>query len=88
MYNDTNNEISRTNVMFNKKNKKTNPDTPTMCLYCENATVINDDDNVLCSIKGIVNKEYRCKKCVYDPLKRVPSPVPSMPKLSEDDALI
>ena len=56
-----------------KKNKKhTNPDTPKMCLYCENATIISDDDNVLCSIKGIVNKEYRCKKCIYDPLKRRP----------------
>ena len=72
-----------------KKNKKhTNPDTPKMCLYCENATIISDDDNVLCSLKGIVNKEYRCKKCIYDPLKRIPTPIPSMPKLSEDDILI
>ena len=75
-------------MMFKKKNTTENPDTPKICLYCENATVINDDDNVLCSVKGIVNKEYRCKKCAYDPLKRVPSKMPPIPKLSEEDILI
>ena len=71
-----------------RKKKKNNPDTPKMCIYCENATVINDDDNVLCSLHGIVNKEYKCKKFIYDPLKRVPKPTPPMPKLSEEDILI
>jgi hypothetical protein len=75
-------------MMFKKKKTAENPETPKMCLYCENATVINDDDNVLCSLKGIVKKEYRCKKCEYDPLKRIPSPMPPMPRLSEDAVLI
>ena len=75
-------------MMSNKNKKRSNPDTPKMCLYCENATVISDDDNVLCSLKGIVNKEYSCKKFIYDPLKRIPAPIPPLPKLSEDDVLI
>ncbi len=74
--------------MFKKKKKGSTPDTPKMCLYCENATVISDDDNVLCSLKGIVNKEYSCNKCIYDPLKRIPTPIPPMPKLSEEDIII
>lgn len=71
-----------------KKKRKDNPDTPRMCLYCEKATVINDDEHVLCSFHGIVNKEFKCKKFAYDPLKRVPKPMPPMPKLSEEDILI
>jgi hypothetical protein len=74
--------------MFKKKKKSDIKDTPSMCLYCENATAISDDDNILCSFKGIVNKEYKCKKFIYDPLKRVPSPMPPIHKLSEEDMII
>lgn len=73
---------------MSKKKKIDRPELPKACLYCENATIITDDENVLCSRYGIVNKEFRCKKFAYDPLKRVPRPIPPMPKLSEDDLLI
>ena len=88
VYNSHITTVSRKIAMVKKKKNAENPDTPRMCLYCENATVINDDYNVLCSLKGIVNKEYSCKKCVYDPLKRVPNHLPPMHRLSEEDALI
>lgn len=61
---------------------------PRMCQFCENATAISDDENILCSKHGIVNKAFRCKKYAYDPLKRVPKPLPPMPKLSEEDLLL
>ncbi len=75
--------------MFKKKNKKREaPETARACIYCENATVIADEENVLCSLHGIVNKEFCCRKFAYDPLKRVPRPMPPMPKLTEEDILI
>ena len=75
--------------MCKKKKKLTEKlEISKVCIYCENATVIADDENVLCSLRGIVNKEFCCKKFAYDPLKRVPRPMPPMPKLSEEDLLI
>lgn len=73
--------------MFGKKNKNT-PDLPRVCEFCEHAAIINDECNVLCDTKGIVNREYKCKKFSYDPLKRVPRTLPPLPKLSEEDLLL
>lgn len=73
--------------MFGKK-KKANPDLPRVCEFCEHASLITDESNVLCSLHGIVNREYRCKKYAYDPLKRVPRALPPLPKLSEEDLLL
>lgn len=71
------------------KNKKNSlPDLPRVCEFCECATLIHDDNNVLCSQKGIVNREYCCRKFIYDPLKRAPRTLPPLPKLSEDDLLL
>ena len=47
---------------------------PCVCEFCEYATPISDDDNVLCRHKGIVHREYHCRRFFYDPLKRVPKP--------------
>ncbi len=75
--------------MCKKKNKKTEKlEISKDCIYCEHATVIADEENILCSLRGIVNKEFCCKKFAYDPLKRVPRPMPPMPKLTEEDLLI
>ena len=70
------------------KNKSNNQDLPCVCEFCEHATTINDEFNVLCNHRGIVNKEYKCKKFVYDPLKRVPRPLPPLPKLTEEDLVL
>ena len=73
--------------MFGKK-ATNQPDLPRACEYCECATIIHDEDNVLCSRHGIVNRDYACRKFVYDPLKRVPRVLPPLPKLSEEDLLL
>lgn len=72
---------------MSSKNKNLTPDIPYVCQFCEHAALINDECNVLCEYKGIVNREYKCKKYVYDPLKRVPRTLPPIPKLSEDDVM-
>ena len=77
---------------MNKKKKDTgeaaDSDLPRVCQFCENASPLCDEDNVLCLRKGIVNKEYCCRRYAYDPLKRVPKPLPPFPKLSPDDLVL
>lgn len=70
-----------------KKKEKTICDLPCRCEFCEHAAIINDDDNILCDIKGIAEKCGKCKKYVYDPLKRIPKRLPDLPKLTEDDII-
>lgn len=44
------------------------------CAYCERAKKIALNEQVLCPSKGLVNADFYCKKFVYTPLKRTPSP--------------
>lgn len=68
--------------LFDKSNKKEfgDSDLPRICRFCEYATLISDEENVLCSKHGIVSVEYRCRKFSYDPLKRAPKIPPVLPK--------
>ena len=45
-----------------------------ICLYCEHAAPSYDRDVMCCDIKGIVKCGYKCRKFIYDPLKRIPRP--------------
>lgn len=56
-----------------------------MCVYCENATIINDDSRVLCIKRGIVPATYKCRKYSYDPLKRVPPRPLTLPPIEYID---
>lgn len=68
--------------LFNKSKKIElgDADLPRVCRFCERATLINDEENVLCSDKGIVLADFCCRKFSYDPLKREPKMPPPMPK--------
>ena len=67
--------------------KRGNNEHQRVCLFCENASVLNGDDNLLCKYKGIVSEDFVCRKYVYDPLKRIPMPKPSITPLSPDDII-
>ena len=41
------------------------------CSYCANGTQV-DDDQVLCIKRGVVFAYGKCRKFIYDPLKRAP----------------
>ena len=47
------------------------------CAYCEHAGEA-DGTTVLCKRKGSVPPESSCRAFRYDPLKRVPSPHPTL----------
>ncbi len=60
--------------------KNTEYEINEICLYCENSIPLMDgDDNVLCSKKGVVKEDHRCRKFSYDPLKRKPAPKINIP---------
>lgn len=41
------------------------------CTYCRYGTAL-DDEQVLCTKRGVVKTDRKCRKFAYDPLKRVP----------------
>lgn len=51
-------------MLFRKKIQRS-------CSYCEHATKI-DDEQVLCSKKGLRPSMAKCRKFSYDPCKRIP----------------
>ncbi len=54
--------------------KKRRRDLGCACAYCENASLLHDNDYVLCERFGVVSAGYSCRRFSYDPLKRVPMP--------------
>ena len=61
-------------MLFRKKIERS-------CSYCEYATKI-DDEQVLCSKKGLRAASAKCRKFSYDPCKRIPSK-PKAPDFSQ-----
>ena len=60
-----------------------NSDEAKLCEFCRFATEIKTTEDMLCAYKGVVDKEYSCRKFVYDPLKRVPRKLPELPTLED-----
>lgn len=55
------------------------------CEYCRKAIVFDGCDEIGCRRRGIVSPDDKCRRFVYDPLKRVPDP-PRSYKEKEFDA--
>ncbi len=58
--------------------KKTAEDNVKLCEFCRFAIEIPRSEQMLCEIRGVVGKEYCCRKFVYDPLKRIPHRPPEL----------
>jgi len=73
--------------MFGIRKRKNDEesDRPSVCRYCENASVLRCEDEMLCRIRGVVDAGYVCRKFRYDPLKRVPLPKRGLPGLDYVD---
>lgn len=66
-------------MLFRKKIERS-------CLYCTYGTQLNEDA-ILCTKRGVVAPNIKCRKFRYEPCKRVP-PKPKAPdfdKYTEDD---
>ncbi len=51
-------------MLFRKKMERS-------CTYCQYGTQI-DEEQVLCTKKGVVSVDGKCRKFEYDPCKRIP----------------
>ncbi len=54
-----------------------------ICLYCEHAAPAYESDHMCCDLKGIVSSGFKCRKFIYDPLKRIPR----VPKKQDDNEI-
>ena len=54
------------------------------CAYCQHGNEL-DEDRVLCPKKGVVSKDWCCKKYKYDIFKREPKLHPTAPEFSKSD---
>jgi len=66
-------------MLFRKK-------MPRSCTCCEFGTVLNEEE-ILCSKRGIVPADKGCRKFRYDPCKRTPvkAKSPDFSKYTPDD---
>ena len=46
------------------------------CNYCGHGRPTLDGNAILCCKKGVVTSSFSCRKFLYDPIKRNPSPMP------------
>ena len=52
--------------------RKCSEDTVKLCEFCRYSASLAMGDDMLCEKRGVVKREYSCRKFMYDPLKRVP----------------
>ena len=66
-------------MLFRKK-------TPRSCTTCLFSASLNDEQ-MLCSKRGVVNVDGACRKYRYDPCKRIPPSVkaPDFDKYKDED---
>jgi len=41
------------------------------CTYCRFGTAL-EEDNILCTKRGVVKAGNKCRRFTYDPIKRIP----------------
>lgn len=56
-----------------------------VCANCDKASLLVDEETVLCAKRGVVPAGATCRKYTYDPLKRKPAPIQPLPEISPAD---
>lgn len=67
-----------------KQGKAENEIAP-KCEYCAHGRLSPDGETVLCTKKGVVERDSCCRKYKYDILKRQPKRKPKMQTFSTED---
>lgn len=55
------------------------------CKYCEHVMQSFDGGKMLCDKRGVVEASYKCRRFIYDPLKREPRKPLSIEKIDESE---
>ena len=77
VYNKAINSTEVLAMLFRKKIEKS-------CEYCTNGTLL-DNQQILCSKRGLTGNVSKCRKFRYDPCKRIP-PKPKAIDFSQYDS--
>lgn len=68
-----------------KKSVYNTENVPPCCIYCLFGNPAPDGESMLCTKKGVVAKDFSCKKFKYDIMKRVPKKAPKLQSFSQED---
>lgn len=55
------------------------------CEYCKYGRFSADKRIILCEYKGVLTEADKCRKFMYDPIKRVPKRIRPLPKFEIED---
>ena len=55
------------------------------CEFCRYGKSAPDGSSVLCSVRGVMRRQSRCKKYEYDPIKRRPNRAPLLPEYDAEE---
>ncbi len=67
------------------KNGLYNKEISPQCEYCIYGRLSPDGETVLCPKKGIVTRDFHCRKYKYDIMKRTPKKAPRLTQFDEED---
>lgn len=58
------------------------------CEFCRYGKKSPDGGSVLCSLRGVMRMQSRCKKYEYDPVKREPQRSPALPEFDPEQFML
>ncbi len=73
------NSVMKLKKLLNKK------EISPSCSYCAHGKLSPDGATVLCKKKGVVEKDFACRKFTYDVLKRQPKRPIELEKYNPED---
>ena len=59
-----------------------------VCEFCRYGKQSPDGNSVLCSLRGVMRMQSRCKKYEYDPVKREPARMPQLPEFDPEQFVL
>lgn len=55
------------------------------CAYCRQGHMLMNEEHVICDVYGLIQRQFKCRHFIYDPLKRVPTCVSMQTDFSAED---
>ena len=78
-------KCGRMNMVIKVKKLLNKKEISPSCSYCSYGKLSPDGETVLCKKKGVVEKDFACRKFNYDVLKRQPKRPIELEKYNPED---
>ena len=72
-------------AMISKRKKLFGNNVEPACVYCKKGRPAPDGVMIHCRKYGPVAPQFKCKRYLYDPLKRVPPRIPKLREYAKED---